>query len=179
MLRGQSVNKIITEARNSIKRQSRYLSAGALCHSAVSQSTRSVARASKTRTRSTVNTSCALEPCIFFSPPGFLSVELSAAEAIALPDEIFSRLAFSLCLSFSHFYPRGNGCKKIFPENGGREQRLCFLRMRSYFLKKKGKGKQQRDYVEYTTVSYRESLTGNCHWNCMRFATGEKGKSAE
>lgn len=123
-----SVNKIITGARDSIKQQSRYLSVGALYRPAVSQSTRPVARASKTRTRSTLLSSrgghnaCARTVHIFFPPPPppprFLSVELSATEAIASPDEIFfpppppppSPLSFSPRVRI----PGGTDAKKYF-----------------------------------------------------------------
>lgn len=86
---------------------------------------------------------------------------------------------FPTSLSLSHpSIPAGTDAKKYFAKT---KQRQLFFRMRRYFLEKREGGrKQQRDYAQCTTVSYRESLSGrsNCHWNCVRFA-GEKGKSAE
>jgi len=180
LLHDRSVNKVITGTRNSIKRQSRYLSAGAPCHFAVSQSTRPVARALKTRTRSSLLSprwiqACARTVHIFFS-----SSRIFVGRIIRDGNNCIAGWNILPSLSLSS-YSCGNRCKKIFHENGGRDN--SFSGCAGYFFEKKGKGeKETAAWLRWMyTVSYRESLSGrsNCHWNCVRFATGEKGKSAE
>lgn len=141
LLRGRSANKIITGARNSIKRQSRYLSAGALCHNR--QGLSPVARASKTRTRSTLLSppwiqACARAVHIFFNPPsrGFLSAELST-EAIASPDEIFSHLALPF---LPLLFLWGNGCKKYFAKTVAETTLFPDAQVFFFFFLNKGKG---------------------------------------
>lgn len=134
----RSVNKIITGARNSIKWQSRYLSAGALCHNRRGLSP--VARASKTRTRSVLLSPRWLQAYaravhIFFLLPDFCRSNYPQRK------QLHRRMKyFPTSLSLSHpSIPAGRDAKKYFAKT---KQRQLFFRMRRYFFGKKGRGKE-------------------------------------
>lgn len=133
LLHDRSVNKIITGARNSIKRQSRYLSVAPVrCVILPCHNRRGLSRAHQKLGQEARLSPQWIQACIFFSPPlGFLSVELSAAEAIALPDEIFFHFALFLSLSL---IPVGTDAKKYFAKTMETES---FLRMPRYFFLKR------------------------------------------